>query len=448
MSKRRAASRSWLSALAAAACLMLLAPAAEATVRYAEPGGDGPQPCAEANPCAIEDAIEDATVSEGDEIVLLPGDYDLGSDQIQMSGTGVTVRGALSQPRPRIISSHPSSAFGAFGTQHVLSDFEISYSGGGSGLSGNFRATVERLFVHATAPSATACGIDFETILRDSVCWAPGAAIQIAMGFGPQPDPIAVAATIRNVTAVGGGYGLEAAAGQAVAYEINVRNSILSGGVADVAAFTGAADATSAVDVNFSNYASVARDGVGTESVDAPGSAANQTDPPLFVNAPGGDFHQLPTSPTVNAGNAGVAGLGSADIDGETRVFGPTVDIGADEIQLDLAVDGARLQARRTQRQGKRIRVKAKAFAAEPVDLAGGGVIRLKGRSYPLKPVDRAAAAGERVRLALKPAKKAHRSKIARALRRGKKVRAKVIAGFTDAAANSATLKKTVRLKP
>ena len=51
---------------------------AGADVRYAEPVGNGPEPCLQANPCEIENAIEGTAptdVDAGDEIVVLPGSY-------------------------------------------------------------------------------------------------------------------------------------------------------------------------------------------------------------------------------------------------------------------------------------------------------------------------------------------------------------------------------------
>lgn len=53
---------------------------------------------------------------------------------------------------------------------------------------------------------------------------------------------------------------------------------------------------------------------------------------PLLVNPTAGDLHIQATSPAKNSGLTG-ANYGSLDIDGQTRVFGGTVDRGADELQ-------------------------------------------------------------------------------------------------------------------
>lgn len=52
---------------------------------------------------------------------------------------------------------------------------------------------------------------------------------------------------------------------------------------------------------------------------------------PDFFDPVGGDFHLRPNSPCVNAGWNGAPGLSSLDLDGEARIAGGTVDIGAYE---------------------------------------------------------------------------------------------------------------------
>jgi hypothetical protein len=66
------------------------------------------------------------------------------------------------------------------------------------------------------------------------------------------------------------------------------------------------------------------------------GSNNNFTNAPLFVNT-NGDFHLQPNSPCINAGNNGFVSS-TTDLDGNPRIVGGTVDIGAYEYQTPTSV--------------------------------------------------------------------------------------------------------------
>jgi hypothetical protein len=53
---------------------------------------------------------------------------------------------------------------------------------------------------------------------------------------------------------------------------------------------------------------------------------------PLFVNLLGPNLHLQTTSPAINRGET-LASFGALDIDGNTRLLGPAVDLGADEVR-------------------------------------------------------------------------------------------------------------------
>ena len=54
---------------------------------------------------------------------------------------------------------------------------------------------------------------------------------------------------------------------------------------------------------------------------------------PRFVDPAHGDFHLLPTSPIINAGDNTASELPLKDVDGDNRIIGAAIDIGADETQ-------------------------------------------------------------------------------------------------------------------
>jgi parallel beta-helix repeat protein len=66
-------------------------------------------------------------------------------------------------------------------------------------------------------------------------------------------------------------------------------------------------------------------------------SNSNFTNDPAFVNPASGDFHLQANSPCINSGNnASVAG--STDLDGNPRIVGGTVDVGAYEYQTPVSM--------------------------------------------------------------------------------------------------------------
>ena len=184
--------------------------------------------------------------------------------------------------------------------------------------------------------------------MRDSICRntsasTSGIAAGTSIGTGTTDS-----VTMRNTTLYSnGGPAVSLAAIGTGSASWDLKNVIaFAGGVAaDVQA---AADptATASVALAYSNFDARSQTGSGT--VTDPTTNNNQTTPPQFVNAAAGNFHQLRTSPTVDAGV--IDSLGSADIDGQLRVYddgcnGSNLpDIGADELNRPCNDDFAQAQ--------------------------------------------------------------------------------------------------------
>jgi len=312
--------------IAAAACAGLLAAAAPASAafRFAEPGGDGPaESCADTNPCDLEDAVEDASVNDGDEVFVLPGDYLLDTQTLTIADA-IDVHGIAGAPRPRLISSAVGQGVDVTSAGARLTQLEIHYAGPDVALAMS-GSTAQRLVVASLGTSA--CAFAPATV-RDSVCWdaAPGGrAVRSSTPIGTSTTT-----TARNLTAVATGSGSigisVGTAGPGTAHTFDGRN-VIADATVDVARNANN-PAMANVDLSFSNFDTATSNGSGAMTL--PGSPTNQLSPPQFVNPGVGDFHQAVGSPTIDAGSD-VGGLGSLDFDGEPRVQGAAPDIGADE---------------------------------------------------------------------------------------------------------------------
>ncbi len=83
---------------------------------------------------------------------------------------------------------------------------------------------------------------------------------------------------------------------------------------------------------NYSMYDPVTYELIYDGPADRTGAYGNISRNPLFVNSGQNDYHLLPDSPCITAGDpAFVAAPGQTDIDGDPRVYAVRVDIGTDE---------------------------------------------------------------------------------------------------------------------
>jgi hypothetical protein len=104
-----------------------------------------------------------------------------------------------------------------------------------------------------------------------------------------------------------------------------MRNSIVSGDLYDLDLYFGGIGPGN-VAADHSNF-DVFNQAAGTALTQGPG---NQTAPPLFVDAAGGNYREAAGSPTIDAGTA--EGVSAADLDGNPRALGAAPDIGAFEL--------------------------------------------------------------------------------------------------------------------
>ena len=85
-----------------------------------------------------------------------------------------------------------------------------------------------------------------------------------------------------------------------------------------------------------SNYANIKINNCCTMPI-LTGDIGSFTNAPLLVDLAGGDFHLQTNSPCINAGNNSFA-ANAADLDGDPRIAGGTLDIGAYEFQTPLSL--------------------------------------------------------------------------------------------------------------
>jgi len=315
------------------AAAMLGAAGAAAAIRYASPTGHGAQPCADINdPCDIGTAIQGGGiggVQNGDTVLLLPGTYLVPDASPVSVGNAITV-GAAGPTRPTVTNSG-AGVFLVSNGGATLQDLDIVATNLPSGLSGaQSRAldllsgsTGERLYVAGSGASTPiAVQLRDGATLRDSVAWSAGTAGVgvITGGTGGQ---------LRNVTSVGpsDGDGVFVSGTFGPGQTAVLRNVIATAGT-DVRVTNGASGTVTLV-ADHSNYDAL----VSAGDPDTTQQTAIQIAPPVFVDAPTGNFHQASTSPTIDAGSEDSLepGLGTLDLDGDPRVFGAAPDIGADE---------------------------------------------------------------------------------------------------------------------
>jgi hypothetical protein len=315
--------------VAMVALLLVGADPAGAVVRFAEPDGNGANPCAQADPCEIENAIENVA-ADGDEVALLPGTYPIEAAQLVVSDD-ITLR-AANPAQPPMISGTGMTLMLVGGAATIrdvaFEQIRPAFDASSTLFVLNEAALVERVSVHAVN-GGVACNIARGT-MRDSTCWSEGGSAGIGSSVG---SPGTYESKFVNVTGWGDSAGgmTVFAASDGVDLTVTAKNSIAP---SVLVATDGSANASATATLENSNFQASNTINDNT-SVTNPGEGTNQVTPALLAHSDSpGDFHQLVGSPTINAGLPDPL-LGTLDIDLEDRVMGAAVDIGADEFTVE-----------------------------------------------------------------------------------------------------------------
>jgi hypothetical protein len=312
-----------------AALLLALVPGvARATTFYARAhGSESGTECPLGAECSLPHAL--SLTKDGDAVVLEPGAAYTPSAMVNVKHA-IDIGGAPGAVRPTIKGKNGEKVLEMRSGARL---HDVDLIGDEANVALEIEAgSVERVLAENTGISGGGCFI-FDGTIVDSVC---SSREQVGLEMAGVLDSFLV--KLRNVTAVGGTYGLSVI-GPEDPFETRLEavNTIVRGGPGkpDVAV---RGEGTTQVLFTTSDYAATEVSGAKGSATPA-GTGGNIAAPPLFVDPGEGDFHQLPTSPTVDAGSTDTS-LASLDLDGDPRALsahpsctstaGPT-DIGAYE---------------------------------------------------------------------------------------------------------------------
>lgn len=304
--------------------------AALATTRYAAPSGAGGGPCTSSGQaCTLTAAL--ASAARGDDVSLASGLYENpnANAAIQVPA-GVTVHGTRGPDRPTIdqpnaYTSCTTCADVALGDGAALRDVEVRQTPAGAGaISAPSSATIDGVLADGSrrALAITARGASTPGVVRDSALSCSAASCRALVVLAASPTPTL---DLRNVTVVATGAGstaLEVDAGT-----VTASNAIFDGTQRDVNVLK-PSSGTSSASLHYSSFTPgriAAAAGTSLVTSDHP------VGPAAFVDLAGGDLHESPGSPTIDAGTTAV-GPSNGDLDGGRRTIGAAPDVGAYEL--------------------------------------------------------------------------------------------------------------------
>src|SRR4051812_4620677 len=304
-----------LAIVASLAAALVAAASASATPRYVEPSGATTGDCTPATPqslfskCDLEYALENVSV-DGDEVIVDPGSYTLSSTVDESDN--VTIRGIPGQPRPVVKMGSTGTGLLSLTDPQGGTARRLRIEGGLRLIAGTKAA--DDLVIDGRL------SLLGNSVVRDSLVTG---FLAVDAGQGLHE--------FRNVTAVGTGPGSTAiqvrpANPPCGAAHVIAKNVIAPGQLHALQTDTTCGQGFAQIELSYSNYRAATV--VGAGDIDLGNNQTNSE--PVFVDAAAADYHQAPTSPTIDGGTADPL-LGTADIDGEGRTLGLAPDIGADE---------------------------------------------------------------------------------------------------------------------
>jgi hypothetical protein len=269
---------------------------------------------------------EAATHAASTDIVKIRGDRGPYRGLAHIVTVADEVHGVFGRPR-LLFSDSASQGLGAFTPSVTVDHLYIQAPADALALNGGDARDIVAV---TTADSVTTCFVR-NPGLTNVVCWAKGNGSVALQDMADAYDTVTVA---QNVTAIASGFNGIAIREQAsngnrgkfILHEVIARGGAAPNGLDLLTITDGSASTVAEFDSEHSNFATHA--GAGPGAQDPAPSATDQSAAPVFVDAAHGDFHEACGSPTIDRGDTAFM---ATDFDGDPRLVGSAVDIGADE---------------------------------------------------------------------------------------------------------------------